>query len=398
MSDLDQDIEIVSGEELAKALEGLEKDEIVFLEELAKKCPRCGGASANKSNPSGRCRACLNKLAANKKKPGHWQRAQTKADDALRRQKGKNGTASKKHSGLGSRKSIVKQTQAAEKKTGQKLSPDRKNNSKGYAASNTRMVPEKLNRGRHKVDPKKLAAWRKRVKKAGIELDDLKMLMTAKAYDTGREDLAKTLEMLDDMFLEQFLLDIEDSDLEKGAMRRLAPNPQYKGAIDHSDLYHPEDDASAIKRHQVKLVRDLAHDSGRFKNIDGQLHIKLHRGISGGKQPQIMASPMEVDDTHISHKGHGMYTTDYDYAHEFAGDNGTVHSSWVPISAINKYGNFTGKMSIGNAERTHDPDKGDNEDIEDHLSQYYELQRDDDNEKNHVLVAPGKYRLTSEDE
>jgi len=88
-----------------------------------------------------------------------------KADDALRRQDGKNGTASKKSSGRGDRKSIVKQTQNAEKRTGQKLSPDRKDNGKGYASSNTRMVPEKLNRGRHKVDGKKLAAWRKRLKK-----------------------------------------------------------------------------------------------------------------------------------------------------------------------------------------------------------------------------------------
>jgi hypothetical protein len=132
---------------------------------LLKVCPRCGAKSADPSNPQGRCSACLKKLKAAKKTPGSWQRAQTKADDALRRQKGKNGTAHKKSSGLGSRKSIVKQVKTAEKKTGQKLSPDRVKNSKGYAASNTRMVPEKLNRGRHTVDPKKLAAWHKNLKK-----------------------------------------------------------------------------------------------------------------------------------------------------------------------------------------------------------------------------------------
>ena len=152
-------------------------------EPLEKKCPRCGGASANKGNSSGRCSSCLKKLASNKKKPGHWQRAQTKADDALRRQKGKNGTASKKSSGLGSRKSIVKQTQSAEKKTGEKLSPDRKNNGKGYAASNTRMVPEKLNRGRHHVDEKKLRAWKKRLKKNDIDTASLYTLMKAKFQD-----------------------------------------------------------------------------------------------------------------------------------------------------------------------------------------------------------------------
>ena len=77
----------------------------------------------------------------------------------------------------------------AEKKTGQKLSPDRKNNSKGYAASNTRAIPEKLNRGRHNADPKKLAAWRKRLKKADIDLDDFLTLLKAKILSKSDEVL-----------------------------------------------------------------------------------------------------------------------------------------------------------------------------------------------------------------
>lgn len=162
-----------------------------FEEILEKSCPRCGKASANSSNPSGRCRACLNKLARNKKTPGHWQRAQTKADDALRRQDGKNGTAHHKSKGRGTRESIVKQTQAAEKKTGQKLSPDRKDNGKGYAANNTRMVPEKLNRGRHTVDPKKLASWKKKLKKNNMTFDDLFTLVKAKIMNN--DELQKTL-------------------------------------------------------------------------------------------------------------------------------------------------------------------------------------------------------------
>jgi len=176
--------------ELEKLLEDLQA-----LEPLEKACPRCGKPSKNSSNPSGRCASCLETLAANKKKPGHWQRAQTKADDALRRQDGKNGTASKKSSGRGTRKSIVKQIQSAEKKTGEKLSPDRKDNSKGYAASNTRAVPEKLNRGRHKVDGKKLAAWRKKVKKSELEIDDFLTLLRSRAYQSNPE-LAKSLEDL----------------------------------------------------------------------------------------------------------------------------------------------------------------------------------------------------------
>lgn len=180
-----------------------------ILEPLEKKCPRCGGASANSSNPSGRCSACLKKLAANKKKPGHWQRAQTKADDALRRQKGKNGTAKKKSSGLGSRASIVKQTQSAEKKTGEKLSPDRKNNSKGYAASNTRMVPEKLNRGRHHVDEKKLRNWKKKLKKSELDTASLYTLLKAKCIDNP--ELFELLKALGPDGLEQYihLFDIE---------------------------------------------------------------------------------------------------------------------------------------------------------------------------------------------
>lgn len=187
-----------------------------ILEPLEKKCPRCGGKSANSSNPAGRCSACLKKLKTAKKTPGHWQRAQTKADDALRRQKGKNGTAHKKSSGLGSRKSIVKQTQSAEKKTGQKLSPDRKNNGKGYAASNTRMVPEKLNRGRHHVDPKKLRAWKKRLKKSEVDVEEFYTLLKAKAHQYTDTALLELLKNLTPEGLQQYidLFDQEET-LEK---------------------------------------------------------------------------------------------------------------------------------------------------------------------------------------
>lgn len=185
----------MSKDRLNEALEHTDNlpDEYFGHEPLEKKCPRCGGKSANSSNPSGRCRAHLNKLSADKKKPGSWQRAQTKADDALRRQKGKNGTAHKKHSGLGSRDSIVKQTKTAERKTGQKLSPDRKNNAKGYASSNTRMVPEKLNRGRHHVDGKKLRAWQKRLKKTDTSDEEFYTYMLAKAEETQNTELLTLL-------------------------------------------------------------------------------------------------------------------------------------------------------------------------------------------------------------
>lgn len=156
-------------------------------EELAKgKCVRCSNSVSSKG---GRCASCLKKLKANRHKPGHYMRNHQQADSALRREQGKNGTASKKSSGLGNRQSIVGKMKRAEKKTGQKLSADRTNNAKGYASSNVRAIPENLNRGRHKADPKKLSAWRKRLKKSDIEIDDFLTILKAKILMKNNEEL-----------------------------------------------------------------------------------------------------------------------------------------------------------------------------------------------------------------
>lgn len=175
-----------------------------YLEELAKSCPRCGKPSKNSGNSSGRCSSCLSKLASNKKKVGHYLHEHKVADDALRRQKGKNGTAHKKSSGLGSRKSIISQTRSAEARTGQVLSPDRKDNSKGYSASNTRMVPPELNRGRHHVDKKKLAAWKKKLKKTEVTEEELYTYILAKAVGT---ELATELEQMSPTDVMAFIFD-----------------------------------------------------------------------------------------------------------------------------------------------------------------------------------------------
>lgn len=181
------DLEVIEKlEEVLKSAKESAQDE-QFLEELAKSCPRCGGKSKNPSNPSGRCGSCLKKLASNKKKVGHYLHEHKVADDALRRQKGKNGTASKKSSGLGTRKSIIAKVHAGEKKHGQVLSPDRKDNSKGYSSSNVRMVPKELNRGRHKVDAKKLAAWKSKMKKSEVSEEELATMILAKALESGIE-------------------------------------------------------------------------------------------------------------------------------------------------------------------------------------------------------------------
>lgn len=173
-------------------------NDLQALEPLEKACPRCGSPSANSSNSSGRCSKCLKKLKTNKKKPGHYLHEHKLSDDALRRQDGKTKTSSAKSSGRGNRKSLIRQIRAAYKKhgKGKTLSPDRKDNGKGYGAKNTRMVPKELNRGRHKVDSKKLKNWHKKVKKTDFSFDEFKTLLKAKALEKNDEQLLKHIESL----------------------------------------------------------------------------------------------------------------------------------------------------------------------------------------------------------
>jgi len=143
-------------------------------------CVRCN--SNNAKSKGGRCPTCLAKLKSKRHTAGSAERGAWLADGALRRQDGKNGTAHHKSSGRGSRKEIESKIERAEKKTGQKLSVDRKDNSQGYTNSNTRAVPKKLNRGRHNVDGKKLREWQSKLKKidSKLELNDLFVLAKAK--------------------------------------------------------------------------------------------------------------------------------------------------------------------------------------------------------------------------
>jgi hypothetical protein len=128
----------------------------------------------------------LKKLRANKKNPDRYEYHHKVADEALRRQDGRTEQTTKKTKGRGSRAEIISKLKAAHKRTGTKeqLSPDRKDNSKGYASENVRIVPQKLNRGRHKVDPKKLANWKAKMEKQGLDTMDLlktlKMLLDQK--------------------------------------------------------------------------------------------------------------------------------------------------------------------------------------------------------------------------
>lgn len=183
--------------------------ELAELEELSKACPRCNGKSANSSNPSGRCRSCLKKLAANKKKPGHYLHNHKIADDAIRRQEGRNGTSPKKKSGHGTRKQIIDKVKSEEKKTGQVVSLDRKDNKKGYTPSNVRGVDPKLNRGRHHVDEKKLRNWKKKLKKSELDTASLYTLMKSKYQDNPQ--VLELLKSVGPEGLEQYidLFDVE---------------------------------------------------------------------------------------------------------------------------------------------------------------------------------------------
>jgi hypothetical protein len=165
------------------------------LEVLERKCPRCGSTSANPSNPQGRCRACLNKLNHKRATPGSKERAWNKADGAARRDRGANGTAHAKSKGrMKDRKSFIKRFQHDEKKAHSKLSPDRKQNKVGYTSSNVQNVPERLNRGRHHVDPKKLKAWQKRLKKTDLTDEQFYTMLLAKAQEVNDTALLAFLE------------------------------------------------------------------------------------------------------------------------------------------------------------------------------------------------------------
>lgn len=174
----------VSGLTSIKNIEDLEKGGY-------SKCTRCSKPSNGKS----RCQACLDKLSAKRKKPGTKERSWQHADQALRRERGSSGTTTGGHkSGHGNRQEIQRKMKAAEKKTGSKLSLDRKDNEKGYKSSNTRAVPQSLNRGRHHVDEKKLRAWKKKLKKHDLTAEEFYTLMKAKfAADEAVSELLKSV-------------------------------------------------------------------------------------------------------------------------------------------------------------------------------------------------------------
>lgn len=135
----------------------------------------------------------LGKLKRERKTPGSKERAHQELQQAKRRERGGSGTTTgdghKKGKFNGDYAKRRKAFQNSEKKTGTKLSPDRKDNSKGYHSSNTRLVPQKLNRGRHHVDGKKLSEWKKKVKKCELSDEQFELLIKAKLSEIDDQDL-----------------------------------------------------------------------------------------------------------------------------------------------------------------------------------------------------------------
>jgi hypothetical protein len=73
------------------------------------------------------------------------------------------------------------------------------------------MVPEKLNRGRHHVDGKKLAAWQKRLKKCDTTYEEFYTYLLAKANSNTDTAL---LSLLEDMHPNDVGRFIENEDHE----------------------------------------------------------------------------------------------------------------------------------------------------------------------------------------
>lgn len=154
------------------------------------------GPNYYKDKDPAKYKKMLNKLAKERKTKGHKERATQQVLQAKRREKGGPGTTAGQNGKSGhssghmkaSTGSAAKRFASSEKKSNEKLSIDRKDNNKGYESGNTRNVPQRLNRGSHKVDPKKLKNWKKKLKKS----EDVEMLKSILIKNHG-SDNAETI-------------------------------------------------------------------------------------------------------------------------------------------------------------------------------------------------------------
>jgi hypothetical protein len=143
-------------DKLLKSLEELYSDLLWLDAELeADKDELVKGPNYYKDRNPAKYKKMLAKLAKERKTPGHKERGYQQVLQGKRREKGGSGTTAgqKGKSGHSSGHNkqdtgtAAKRFASSEKKAGRKLSQDRKDNNKGYTASNVRNVPQELNRG-----------------------------------------------------------------------------------------------------------------------------------------------------------------------------------------------------------------------------------------------------------
>lgn len=141
----------MSEDKLLKSLEELYED-MQVLEELSKG-PNYQKQKYGKDSPQ--YKKALADLRRERKTPGSKERGYQQVLQGKRRERGGSGTKSGQNGKSGHSSghnkqdtgTAAKRFAASEKKAGRKLSQDRKDNSKGYTASNVRNVPQELNRG-----------------------------------------------------------------------------------------------------------------------------------------------------------------------------------------------------------------------------------------------------------
>jgi len=166
----------MENDSLLKSLQDL-YDDLVWLEEQISAELNKGPNYWKDRNPA-KYKKMLSKLRRERKTPGHKERGYQQVLQAKRREKGAPGTRSgqngKKGHSSGHMKtktgSAVKRYASAEKKHGKKMSMNRKNNNKGYASGNVKLISQKYNKGDEKFSRKapenKLKTKLKKLKKA----------------------------------------------------------------------------------------------------------------------------------------------------------------------------------------------------------------------------------------
>jgi hypothetical protein len=174
----------MENDKLLNSLEELYQD-LVWLEKELHSDPELSKAAHywKNKNPA-KYKKMLSKLRRERKTPGHKERGYQQVLQAKRREKGGAGTKSgqkgRKGHASGHMKTrtgtAAKRYASAEKKHGKKMSMNRKNNNRGYASGNVKLISQKYNKGDEKFSRKapenRLKSKLKKLKKALIEISN----------------------------------------------------------------------------------------------------------------------------------------------------------------------------------------------------------------------------------